>query len=77
MNGMYISAAIALVGGGAAIGGLAVVSLGIKRDDHPDGFPGYTNNRIARATRRMTGARARSSELGREASRHRQETLQI
>lgn len=74
---MYISAAIALVGAGAAIGGLAVVSLGIKRDDRPDGFPADTSDRITRAARRATRAGARRSELGREASRRRRETVQI
>ena len=74
---MYISAAIALVGAGAAIGGLAVVSLGIRRDDRRGGFPADTKDRIARAARRATRAGARSSELGREPSRHRPETLRI
>ena len=39
MPGMYVSAAIALVVAGAAIGVLVMVCLGIKRDDRPGGFP--------------------------------------
>ena len=39
MPGMYVSAAIALVVAGAAIGILVMACLGIKRDDCPGGFP--------------------------------------
>jgi len=56
MMGMYISTAIALVAAGAAIGILVMVCLGIKRDDRPGGFPADTDDRIARVTRKMTGA---------------------
>ena len=59
MTGMYVSAAIALVVAGAAIGILVMVCLGIKRDDRPGGFPAAAKNRTARAARKMTGAGAR------------------
>jgi hypothetical protein len=36
---MFAAAAIALVAAGVAIGILAMVRLGIKRDDRPGGFP--------------------------------------
>lgn len=71
MIGSYILIAIALVAAGAVIGALAVVSLGIRRDDRRNGFPASTDDRIARGARRMTGAAARSPELDREASRRR------
>ena len=76
MPGMYISAAIALVVAGAAIGILVMVCLGIKRDDLPGGFTADTNDRIARAARKMTGAGARRPELAAKASR-RQDTLPV
>jgi hypothetical protein len=75
MIGMYVSAAIALVVAGAAIGILVMVCLGIKRDDRPGGFPADADDRIARASRKMTGAGARSPELA-EASRW-EETLPV
>ncbi len=74
---MYVFTVIALVTAGAVIGGLVVVSLGIRRDDHRGGFPADTNDRLARAARRATRASTRASELGREPSRHLQETLRI
>ncbi|HTQ92674.1 MAG TPA: hypothetical protein VMK84_24585 [Streptosporangiaceae bacterium] len=68
MPGMYVSAAIALVVAGAAIGILVMVCLGIKRDDRPGGFPAAADDRIARAARKMTGAGARPGPAA-EASR--------
>ena len=65
MIGMFVSAAIALVVAGVAIGILVMVCLGIKRDDRPGGFPADANDRIARATRKMTGAGALQSGAGR------------
>jgi len=69
MTAMYVSAAIALVAAGAAIGIVAMVCLGIKREDHPGGFPADTDNRIARAARKMTGAGARRPEQAAAANR--------
>jgi len=74
MSAIYVVTAIALVGTGVVIGVLAVVSLGIRRDDRRGGFPADTNDRMARSARRMTGAGARGAELAREIS-HRQDTL--
>ena len=62
MTGTYVVAAIALVVAGGVIGILGTVCLGIKRDDRPGGFPADTNDRIAYAARRLTGAGARSPE---------------
>jgi hypothetical protein len=60
---MYVFTAIALVVAGAVIGVLAVVSLGIRRDDHRDGFPAGTDDRVARGARRVTGVGVRGPEL--------------
>jgi len=72
---MYVSA-IALVAAGAAIGIVAMVCLGIKRDDRPGGFPADADDRIARAARKMTGAGARRPERAAAASR-RQDILSV
>jgi len=66
---MYVFAAIALVVAGVAIGVLVMVCLGVNRDDRPGGFPAHTDDRIARAARRVTGAGGRRPELADEASR--------
>jgi hypothetical protein len=71
MPGMYVSAAIALVVAGAAIGILVMVCLGIKRDDRPGGFPAAAKDRTTRAARKMTGAGARRPERAAAASRQR------
>jgi hypothetical protein len=76
MIGTYVSVAIALVVAGAAIGMVVMVCLGIKRDDRPGGFTADTNDRIACAARKMTGAGASSPELAAKASR-RQDTLPV
>ena len=75
MIGMYVSA-IALVVAGAATGILVMVCLGIKRDDRPGGFPAYTNDRTARAARRVIGVGARGADLADKASR-RQDILPV
>jgi hypothetical protein len=74
--GMYVFAATALLGAGVTIGILVMVCLGIKRDDRPGGFPAGAPDRIARATRKMTGAGARSTEPTANASR-RQDILPV
>jgi hypothetical protein len=73
---MYASAAIALVVAGALVGILVMLRLGLKRDDRPAGFPADTDDRIARATRRLTGAGARRPELAEKAS-NRQEVMRV
>jgi hypothetical protein len=74
VTGLYVSAAIALVVAGVAVGILVMVCLGIKRDDRPGGFPAAANGRLARATRKMTGAGIRSPQL---AASHRQDVLPV
>ena len=76
MTGTYIFAAIALVAAGAVIGILAVVALGIRRDDRRGGFPARTHSRMARGARRVTGVGTRSPELTADASR-RQDILPV
>ena len=69
MTGTYIFAAIALVAAGAVIGILAVVALGIRRDDRRGGFPARTHSRTTRGARRVVGVGTRSPELAADASR--------
>jgi hypothetical protein len=76
MIAMYVSAATALLVAGVTIGILAMVCLGIKRDDRPGGFPADANDRIARAARKMTGAGALRPERAAAASR-RQDILPV
>jgi hypothetical protein len=57
---MHVLEAIALVMAGGTVGGLGVISLGIKRDDRPGRFPADTNDLIARAARRASGVGIRS-----------------
>jgi hypothetical protein len=74
VTGMYVYAAAALLGAGMVIGILVMVCLGIKRDDRPGGFPADAHDRMARATRKITGAAARSTEL---AASRRHDTLSV
>jgi hypothetical protein len=60
---IYVFTAIALVAAGVMIGVLAVLSLGIRRDDRPGGFPADTDDRVVRSARRVIGAGARAPEL--------------
>jgi hypothetical protein len=76
MIAMYVSAVIALVAAGAAMGVVAMVCLGIKRDDRPGGFPADADGRIARAARKMTGAGARRPERA-AAARRREDILSV
>jgi hypothetical protein len=76
VTGTYIFAAIALVGAGAVLGILAVVALGIRRDDRRGGFPARTHSRMARGARRVTGVGTRSPELAADASRQ-QDILRV
>jgi hypothetical protein len=61
--GIYLSAAAALVATGVAIGIIAVVSLGIRREDRPGDFPADIDGRVARGARRFTGLHARGPGL--------------
>jgi hypothetical protein len=66
---IYVFAALALVVAGVTIGILVMICLGIKRDDRSGGFPADTDDRTARAARRVIGVGARSAELADKASR--------
>jgi hypothetical protein len=61
MTGTYIFAALALVIAGVTIGILVMISLGIRRDDCPGGFPAETNDWAAHSARRVIGVGARSA----------------
>ena len=76
MTEMYVFAALALVVAGVTMGILVMVCLGIKRDDRPGGFPAYTNDRTARAARRVIGVGAHNTDLADQASR-RQDFLPV
>ena len=76
MIALYVYAAIALVAAGAAVGILAMVCLGIKRDDRPGRFPADADDRIARAARKMTGAGSRRPEQA-VAARRQQDILSV
>jgi hypothetical protein len=76
VTGTYIFAAIALVAAGAVIGVLAVVALGIRREDRRGGFPARPRGRVARGARRVTGAGSRRPEQAVAASR-RQDILSV
>jgi len=76
VTGTYIFAAIALVTAGAVIGILAVVALGVRRDDRRGAFPARANGRVARGARRVTGVGTRSPEPAADASR-RQDILPV
>jgi hypothetical protein len=76
VTGTYIFAAIALLAAGAVIGVLAVVALGIRREDHRGGFPARPRGRVARGARRLTGAGTRSPEPAAQPSR-RQDILPV
>jgi hypothetical protein len=65
---IYVFTAIALVAAGAVIGVLAVVAMGIRRDDRRGGFPARTRGRIARGARQVTGVGVRGPEPAAEAS---------
>ena len=71
MTETYIFAALALVLAGVTIGILVMICLGIRRDDRPGGFPAHTDDRAARAARRVIGVGARGAELTDKASRRR------
>lgn len=62
MTGLYVFAAtaIALVVTGVVIGIIAVVSLGIRREDRPGSrLPVDANDRVTRGARQLTGLHVR------------------
>lgn len=71
---VYALTAVALITAGAVLGFMAVVSLGIRRDDRRNGlranvngrrsgFLANTDDRIARGARRVTRAGARGMTI--------------
>lgn len=74
---MHVLEAIALIVGGGAIGGVGVVSLGIKRDDRRGGFPADTDDTIARAARRVTRVGTRGPDRARGSRARRNDTLAV
>jgi hypothetical protein len=77
VTGTYIFAAIALVTAGAVIGVLAVVALGIRREDRRGGFPARPRGWLARGARRLTGAGTRGPELAAAQASRRQDILPV
>lgn len=77
MIGMHVLEVIELVVAGGTIGGLGVISLGIKRDDRRGRFPADTNDVIARAARRATRVGIRSPDPARDGRPHRNDTLSV
>jgi hypothetical protein len=77
MFGTYAFAVIALVATGVTIGVIAVVSLGIHREERNLTLTRSTQDRVARGARRLTGLYSRVPELAGDASRHRQDILPV
>jgi hypothetical protein len=67
MISMHVLDAIALVVAGVSIGGVGIISLGIKRDDRRGRFPADTDDPITRAARRATGLGTRGPDRARGA----------
>jgi hypothetical protein len=72
--GVYVSAAAALVIAGAVIGVLAVVALGIHREDRHLSLTSDITDRVARGARRVNGVYTRGPGLAHETGRHRHST---
>ena len=66
MAGIYVFAAVALLMAGAVIGVLAVVTLGIHREDHDLSLTSDITDRVARGARRMNGVGTRGLGLAHE-----------
>jgi hypothetical protein len=55
MAGAVITAIVALFFGGVVIGILAVVALGVRREDRRYSLPGEAPDRLSRGIRRLNG----------------------
>ena len=75
MIGACALAAVALFIGGAVIGVVAVVSLGIRREERDLSLTSDRNDRVTRSARRLTGASSRIPGVIQEVSLHRQKLL--
>jgi hypothetical protein len=67
MISMHVIEAIVLVAAGGTLGGVGVISLGIKRDDRRGRFPADASDPITRAARRATRVGVRSLDQTRDA----------
>lgn len=59
---VYVSAALLLLAAGAAVGFLAVISLGIRREERAFSLTTDTTGALTRGTRRVIGVYCRSAE---------------
>jgi hypothetical protein len=75
MIGACALAAVSLFIGGAVIGVVAVVSLGIRREERDLSLTSDRNDRVTRSARRLTGASSRIPGVIHEVSLHRQKLL--
>ena len=74
MIGIYVYAAAALMIAGAVIGILAVVTLGIHREERAGSLTRDITDRAARGARRVNGACTRGLALTPEPARSRHDT---
>jgi hypothetical protein len=72
--GTYVCAAAALVIAGAVIGALAVVTLGIRREERVGSLTRDITDQVARSARRMNGAHTRGLAVAREPGHYRHDT---
>jgi hypothetical protein len=72
---VYALTAVALLAAGAVTGFLALVSLGIHREEAARSMTIPTSDRVARGARTATGMYTRIPGVIQEASLHRQEFL--
>jgi hypothetical protein len=72
---VYALTAVALLAAGAVLGALALVSLGIRREEAAHSATIPTSSRIAWGARTATGLYARFPGVTQEARIHRQEYL--
>lgn len=73
MIGTYVFAAVALVLTGAVAGVLAVITLGIRREERAGSLTSDVTDRVTLSARRMNGACTRGLALAREPGRYRQD----
>jgi hypothetical protein len=72
---IYVVAVIALLVTGVVIGVIAVVSLGIHREERALSLTGGTRDPVARGARRLTGVYVRTPDMTRWSSLSRDDTL--
>lgn len=72
MIDLYLGLAAALVVAGAVVGALAVVCLGIRREDHDLSLTTDISGRVIRGARRLNGVYTRIPAQAREVPLRRQ-----